>query len=301
MLRTRARRSRAAPCPICGHPDALVRAEPHPYAFLQCVGCGAFRVDPMPEEAASSEAGEHYTGVYYDAERRPDEERWEAAAADAAARRMARIEAALGTTGRFLDVGAGTGFLVAAARDAGWDARGVEVSATAAGFARERLGVPITVGTVSDAGFPDASFDAVCLIHVFEHVPDPRGLLNELGRILVPGGVLNVAVPNARGLIYSAYNVVHRLRGRYERDRFACSLYPPDHLYAFDERSLGAALRAGGFEVRRMTITGKGDPDHYPVVTWRGSGRAALAEAAVHRAGRALGRGSIIDCIARPA
>ena len=55
----------------------------------------------------------------------------------------------------------------------------------------------ITIRDVSDGiPFPDASFDCVFCIEVLEHVPNPWGALSEIHRVLRPGGVLALSVPN---------------------------------------------------------------------------------------------------------
>lgn len=42
-------------------------------------------------------------------------------------------------------------------------------------------------------------FDAVVLFEVLEHIPDPAPFLGQLARLLAPGGVLIIAVPNPDG------------------------------------------------------------------------------------------------------
>lgn len=42
---------------------------------------------------------------------------------------------------------------------------------------------------------PDASFDAVMCVEVFEHIPDPVGALKELSRVVKPGGTFLLTVP----------------------------------------------------------------------------------------------------------
>ena len=99
---------------------------------------------------------------------------------------------------RLLDVGAGTGEFVAAAAAAGFEARGIEPADEAASAARERgLGVE----TTDLAGFADsredgATFDAVVLINVLEHVPDPAASMHLISSLLSEGGVVFVQVPN---------------------------------------------------------------------------------------------------------
>jgi len=280
-------------CPICGSPSDPV-ARPHPYVYARCRDCGAYFVDPMP--SPDQVAGSHYDEVYYaSAEPRPDEDAWNRGARRAARHRLGWIEQAAGAKGRFLDVGTGTGFQLAAARDAGWEVEGVDVSARAVAFARDTLGVPVRLGTLEQAGFADETFDAVSLTHVLEHVPDPVGLLTEVARILRPNGVAAIAVPNSRALVNAAYNLVHRARGRYRRDKFACGLWPPDHVIGFDARSLREVIVRSALRPLELVVTGKGDPDRYPMASW-GRGTRAL-ERPLEWIGRVVGRGSILESL----
>lgn len=94
--------------------------------------------------------------------------------------------------GRLLDIGAGTGDFLAAAKTGGWDVSGIEPSAKAKEIASAK-GVAFSASTEN---FPDESFDAITMWHVLEHVPDPDKQLAELKRLLKPNGVILVAVPN---------------------------------------------------------------------------------------------------------
>ena len=61
--------------------------------------------------------------------------------------------------------------------------------------------------------FPDASFDHVFCIEVLEHVPNPFGALTEIHRVLRPGGVLALSVPNpyhAKELIWNLLRIPDR-------------------------------------------------------------------------------------------
>lgn len=267
--------------------------------FLECGSCGVMWVEPMPSDTSSEDLGEHYTDVYY-ASDGDGGDVFEELARDVSSRRLRRIREDLGRTGRILDVGCGTGWLLTVAAEQGWEPTGVEVSPAAAQAARRDDRVTVHTGFLEQAPLETGSFDAIVASHVIEHVPDPVGMLERMRSLMTEDGVLVLALPNSRGFVHSVTNLVHRMRGRLGRDRFSCSLHPPSHLYAFDPPSIVRALSRAGFLVSRILVTGKGDPETYPMRTWKGSGRAPAAQRVIERIGRGIGRGSLLEVHARP-
>ena len=102
--------------------------------------------------------------------------------------------------GALLDVGAGRGRFVAAARAAGYDARGLEPSAGRAEAAAREHGVALARAGVEDAEVPAGSLDAVTLWHVLEHVETPDAAIRRVAGWLRPGGAALVGVPNVASL-----------------------------------------------------------------------------------------------------
>jgi SAM-dependent methyltransferase len=84
---------------------------------------------------------------------------------------------------------------VAAAHEAGWEATGIDLNPSAIEFGRAK-GLDLRVAALDDAGFAPNTFDAVSLFDVLEHLLDPAGILDAAARLLVPGGILFLYVPN---------------------------------------------------------------------------------------------------------
>ena len=74
--------------------------------------------------------------------------------------------------------------------------RGVERSGVAAQHARDQLGLTVDVGEFAELPLPEEGFDCVIFWHVLEHLRDPAAALRRSARLLTPGGLLVVAVPN---------------------------------------------------------------------------------------------------------
>ena len=161
------------------------------------------------------------------------------------ARVLERVEGLRGP-GDLLDVGCGPGFLLAAARERGWRPIGIDLNGWAAAYAREELGLDARAVALDGAGFSDATFDAVTMMDLIEHVPDPDVLVAGAVRLLRPGGVLAVLTPDAG-------SPVSRALGR----RWPEVQRAPEHLVLFSARGLAALLGRHGLEVRARHSIGK--------------------------------------------
>jgi len=102
-------------------------------------------------------------------------------------------KAGLAEGARVLDAGAGPGRLVAALREAGYDATGIEPSQRSVAIAEE-AGLPVTRQSLQE--HEDAQLDAVVLWHVLEHIDDPLAALSRIRSWLRGGGLLLLGVPN---------------------------------------------------------------------------------------------------------
>ncbi|WP_053379405.1 class I SAM-dependent methyltransferase [Nitrospira moscoviensis] len=141
--------------------------------------------------------------------------------------------------GRLLDVGCGAATYLARMRELGWDVHGVDLSPDAARAAQNRYGIPVKVGMLPEARFPDGMFSVVTMSHVIEHVPDPPAHLAECRRIMAPGGRLIIKTPNLAGF-------ASRLFGKHW-----VALDPPRHLVLFSPQALRECVQQAGFQVIR--------------------------------------------------
>lgn len=102
---------------------------------------------------------------------------------------------------RVLEIGCGEGRFLELARDAGIDARGIELSSEAAAAARAR-GLAVDTLQLDDAARTlGGRFDAVCAFQVLEHVPDPLPFLHSALELLTARGRLILCVPDCDGYL----------------------------------------------------------------------------------------------------
>ena len=158
----------------------------------------------------------------------------EAAGQRATARReLERIERHV-ARGRLADLGTWLGYLPEEAQRRGWDAVGVEPSAWATQRARER-GVNVLLGPLLDAGLPEGAYSAVTMGDVIEHLPRPGEALDRIARLLRPGGVVYMSLPDAGSRLA-------RLMGA----RWWSVI--PTHVQYFTRDSMAMLLRRHGFD-----------------------------------------------------
>jgi SAM-dependent methyltransferase len=233
-------------CPICGSPPRegerisgpdRFHGAPGSFSVAACSSCGAGWTLPP---ANADELASYYPPSYgyLSAGGRLQRLRMNHALAAAPVAAVARLE-----PGAVLDVGCGRGDLAAALIRRGWRASGVEPSPEAAAVARAQ-GVDAHTGTLADAPFEEASFDAAVMRHSLEHVPYPLADLARVFRLLRPGGLLAVSVPNFDS---------------WERRRFGSAWFHldlPRHRTHFTPRALRVALAKSGFDALSVQTAG---------------------------------------------
>jgi len=225
----------AGSCPVCGATRVTPRFEVEGVAarVVVCDDCGLGRFDPMltADEIRGLYPDEYYgePGVKF----QPLIERLVRLVGE---RHISFLSRGLAPGARVLDVGCGRGVILGALADRGLEVHGVEISAEAARGVDPRAHIRIAP-RLADADYPAGFFDEVVIWHVLEHLGDPRGTIEEVRRILKPGGRLIVAVPNFASA-----------QARWS-DAAWFHLDLPRHLYQFPLGALRRLLEACGFEV----------------------------------------------------
>jgi 2-polyprenyl-3-methyl-5-hydroxy-6-metoxy-1,4-benzoquinol methylase len=167
--------------------------------MVECAGCAGVSPDPYPsaEEIDSfyltaDEASEWEQEHYVNPCGLPGQQE----AAKALVEHMTALN--MGRTGSLMEVGCAGGWLLAAARDAGWKVLGVEAAPKFARFAADSLKLEIVQGLVGDID-PEqfaAEFDVIMMFDVFEHLHDPARDLMVLRKMIRGEGHLLIATPN---------------------------------------------------------------------------------------------------------
>ena len=137
--------------------------------------------------------------------------------------------------GHMVEVGSGLGYLLRSFRDEGWSVEAIDPWPELGVHTREAHGFDTAPMTLEQAALPSASVDALVMLHVIEHVPDPLGTLSEIFRVLKPGGHAVIETPR-----YDTLN--YKLMGRRER-----SLRQDGHIYFFTTDTLRACYQKAGF------------------------------------------------------
>jgi len=200
------------------------------HTIVQCQQCGLVYTDPRPNGHDIVETYQAVEDPLYLEERAGRVLTFE--------HHLKPLERLTGPPDRrpLLDVGCYTGVFVEIAARHGWDAWGVEPSRWAVERARAQ-GLHVVQGTLETAELPEETFDVVTMWDVIEHLPDPRGALEQVYRLLKPGGWVVVHTIDIESLFA-------RLMGAH---------WPwlmEMHIYYFSRHTLRKMLEQCGFHVR---------------------------------------------------
>ncbi|MFZ5761482.1 MAG: class I SAM-dependent methyltransferase [Thermodesulfobacteriota bacterium] len=223
-------------CVICGgHPLAPLIAIGS-WSVQECRQCGHGVVSPFPDEEKLSEL---YNSTYF-RERYHEPLRRDSPAFARRIRQEAhriRFVKRFCRGGRLLDVGCGCGYFLLAAREAGLDPVGTDLTAANRCYIESELGEKLLVGELTGLPLEAETFDVITLWHTLEHHPDPASSVQQCLRWLKRDGVLIVEVPNHDTIDARKYG----------------PKWPnwdlPFHLHHFTERSLKRLLQTAGAHV----------------------------------------------------
>ncbi|MEU6995355.1 methyltransferase domain-containing protein [Streptomyces sp. NPDC046465] len=175
-----------------------------------------------------------------------------------AQRRHLRRQLGVRAGSTLLDVGCGPGYLLSELReDTGPTGRvcGIDISESMLALARERCAdatasaargaVDLRTGRAESIPFPDATFDAAVAVQVYEYVEDIGRALDELFRVLRPGGRAVVLDTDWDSLVWRSADR--------ERMRDVLELWEDHVAHPRLPQQLGPLLRTAGFEEEPLT------------------------------------------------
>ena len=151
---------------------------------------------------------------------------------------------------KLLDVGAAAGHFMETAIERGWDTYGIELSPFSVNYAKKELNIANIYETdLVEKGFENESFDVATLWDVLEHLKNPLETVREVFRILKPGGMIFIYVPNFESVEVSIC-------------KEKCDTIVPDaHLIYFTPKTISKLLNNAGFHIEFMETKGL-DLDH---------------------------------------
>ena len=141
--------------------------------------------------------------------------------------------------GSLLDIGAGVGAFAHHMQESGWNVTALEPDATARNNAKLDFGI-----TLQDPSklfqLPPASFDAITMWHVLEHVHRLHEYIEQCKLLLKPNGALIIAVPN-----FTSKDAQHY-------QQYWAAYDVPRHLYHFSPDSMKKLMLKHGMRVEKM-------------------------------------------------
>ena len=242
-------------CPSCGSDLRRTLYRDGTKSYFRCGECGtvymmrfaAGREDPYKESYFFDEYKRQYGKTYL--------EDWPGLTALAESRLDIIEPLAQSSLGRakglsVLDVGCAYGPFLAAAKARGQEPYGLDAAEEAASYVRSELGIPAVAGDFLDPSSASSfggPFDLVSMWYVIEHFDRLDKALRNAAALVRPGGILALATPSLEGA-----------SGRFDRGGFFARS-PSDHFSVWEPSRAKSILKAYGFRVERIRITG-----HHP-------------------------------------
>jgi 2-polyprenyl-3-methyl-5-hydroxy-6-metoxy-1,4-benzoquinol methylase len=234
-------------CSLCGSSDLTFVVEgtdrsfpeyQQRYAFYRCQRCGLTALQPRPSTP------EELATIYpdnYDSYMGEEQKLLVFLRQIAWLPEIAEILAFTRPESPILEIGCATGEFLATLRRYGrQNVVGTDWSLNASQIAQKRHGLQVYTGDLLELELPVEHFDLIVTRHVLEHVADPRRTLEQVNKLLRPGGLAIFTIPNI--------------------DSHTASLFGPHwygwqiprHFHLFPRRTLGWLFNLTGLHPVRL-------------------------------------------------
>ena len=140
---------------------------------------------------------------------------------------------------KLLDIGAGTGAFLDKAQHSGWEVTGLEPDEGARKICFDKYGIQCELSE-NLFRLPSQKYDAVTMWHVLEHVHQLHEYIDQIKRVLKPGGVALIALPN------------YTSKDAEEYKSFWAAYDVPRHLYHFSPQAMGFLASQHGMNLESM-------------------------------------------------
>jgi len=242
------------PCPLCGADNFKILGSDKGLNVVRCNSCNLIYTNPRAIGAEENYFGD--ASVFFEEARlifkgkKPHHR-------DRNYEYELRKIKSIKPGGKLLDVGTNMGFFLRKAREFGFDTEGVEPSPALVKIATEQWGLTIHQGFLQEVNLPEKSYDVITLIDVFEHVTDPKGLLNKCRILLKDDGIIVIKVPNG-DYNYFKQQLASITGKTASMDIWDCC----EHVVHYTPTTFGKMVGSCGFKVKKLIIP---LPIHSPI------------------------------------
>lgn len=215
-------------CPFCGSKKNKTIITTEKWSVISCCTCTNAWTSPQPDTIEYNKKDFHSEERTLNLEDLPPQWR------KAINMQIRLLTKNLKSGAKILEIGCGQGIFLNELKKLDFDVTGVEPSETAAQKARER-GLNVLTGYFPHPALVAKKFDAIIMIQVLEHIPEPKKILGEIKKI-ASGGILMLVQTNYRGLIPKIYK------------KYWYAWVPENHYWHFTPKGLQLYLKKFRFQ-----------------------------------------------------
>lgn len=233
-------------CPLCDDDNYIQLDEDKGLAIVKCKSCDLIYTNPRAINAEKNYYGEE--SVFYNEARliflnKKTHHRDPNYAFEL--KKIKRFK----PRGKLLDIGTNMGFFLRKAQEAGYETEGVEPSPSLSKIAREQWNLKVYNSFLEDTNLPNSTYDIITMIDVFEHITDPKGILDKCYTLLKDDGLLAIKVPNG-DYNYTKMKLSKILGKKSNMDIWDLN----EHVIHYTPKTFSKMMHLKGFNIKKMII-----------------------------------------------